>query len=365
MSSIETSLCGVRLSTPFVLASGPLSFSAEALVRATKAGAGAVVTKTIRAARAVNPTPHMVRSSATSLINCELWSDLPPEAWIDEEIPRAKSAGCTLIASIGHTTGEAQAYARRAAGAGADMIELVSYEKEDMVPMVGIAAGSGVPVLAKLSPNWTGLPEVARECIRAGASGITAADSLGPALRVDIRSGRPLLGSRGGCGWLSGAAIKPIALRVVAEIALENEVDIVGVGGVMTAEDAVEMLMAGATAVGVCSAPIMHGLEVFGRLNSAIASLLDTLGYGSPAAASRAALAHLRGETKYGALAFEYAAPACKECRRCVVLCPYRARTLENKVTGVNEALCRNCGLCASVCPTGALRLAGYNHESP
>lgn len=356
---LETTLCGIQLKNPLVLSSGPLSHSGKALVAAYKAGTGAVVTKTIRLEKAVNPMPHMVKAAPGSLLNCELWSDITAEEWIEKEIPYAKEHGVVVIGSIGHTRAEVAELVEPVAKAGAQIIELVSYNEASLVPMVEEAKRRvNVPILAKLSPNWPELARVAGRCLAAGASGITAIDSLGPTLRIDISTGRPMLGGARGFGWLSGTAIKPLALRIVAEIAMEHQVDIVGVGGVGKAEDALEMLMVGATAVGICSAAILSGLQVFDRINKRLAALLSKANLSSPAQASRFSLRYLPEADRLERLEFYYDPWRCTDCMRCVELCPYGARSLADRRMSLGEDLCRYCGYCVSICATGALRYA-------
>jgi len=115
----------------------------------------------------------------------------------------------------------------------------------------------GVPVLIKVNANWCNLLDTLASCLDAGANGVTAIDSIGPALRVDVEMGQPLLGS---FAWLPGEAIRPVALRVEAEICLAYQVPVIGTGGVSRAENVVEMIMAGATVVGVHTAPLLSGL---------------------------------------------------------------------------------------------------------
>ena len=113
-------------------------------------------------------------------------------------------------------------------------------------------AGRDLPILAKLSPNVTDLTTIARAAVGAGATSLTLVNTL-LGLLIDADTRRPVLG--GGGGGLSGPAIKPVALRAVHDVtrALPG-VPVIGTGGVMTGTDAVEMLLAGATAVGVGTA---------------------------------------------------------------------------------------------------------------
>ena len=118
-----------------------------------------------------------------------------------------------------------------------------------------VAVGLGLPVFAKLSPNVTDLTVIARAAIDAGATGLTLVNTV-MGLLVDAETRRPVLG--GGGGGLSGPAIKPVALRAVHDVASALPgVPVIGTGGVQSGVDAVEMLLAGATAVGVGTASFL------------------------------------------------------------------------------------------------------------
>jgi dihydroorotate dehydrogenase (fumarate) len=212
-----------------------------------------------------------------------------------------------------------------------------------------------IPVLVKVSANWSNLHDVVAACLQAGADGITAIDSVGPALGIDVEQGRPSLGS---FAWLSGEGIRPIALRAVAEICLRHEVPVVGTGGVARAEDVVEMAMAGATAVGVHTAPLLEGLPWFDKTLVRLRGWLEKRNYGSLSDVRGIALPHLQVGPSTAPLDFVFDADACTQCQRCVTVCAYRARHLTPAGDmRLDRALCRSCGLCASVCPTGALTI--------
>jgi dihydroorotate dehydrogenase subfamily 1 len=356
LGGLSTRLFGIELQSPFIVGSGPLSFDGSAIVRAHRAGAGAVTTKTIRDESAKNAFPHLAVAGRDSLINAEKWSDLSGDIWVGREIPMAKDAGAVVIASIGHTAIEVERWVGRVDEAGADIIELVSYDAADLVPMVMTAKRlCHKPVLAKISPNWADPAACAEAACAAGADGITAMDSVGPVLRIDIRSARPLMGGENGSGWLSGAAIKPIALRYVAEIAARCHRPIVGTGGVIGAEDAVEMLMAGATAVGICTALILRGIGYIEDLCGSLAALMGELGYGSIASMSGISLPYLGQAENRRGLCFKFDETLCTVCGLCSRVCAYEARKLAGREMRLDEERCRRCGLCASVCPTGAL----------
>lgn len=354
--SIETEIFGIKLQSPFILGSGPLSYGAKGLIRAHRAGAGAVVTKTIRDNPAVNPFPHMAVAGKGSMINAEEWSDIPGSQWVEKEIPEAKKAGVIVIASVGHTPVEVENWVGKVSDAGADIIELVSYERDTILPMLKRAkALTDKPVLIKISPNWVDSVGIALEALEAGANGITAIDSIGPVLRIDIKTGKPLVGGGRGFGWLTGSAIKPIALRYVAEITSATDKPVIGLGGVIKAEDAIEMLMAGAQAVGICTAPIVKGVEYISKLNKNLEKLITKLGYKNPGEISGLSHKYLNPAANNKKFDFIYNPDTCTECMACVKACSYEARALENKVMSLNTDLCRYCGLCFSVCPNGSL----------
>jgi len=354
--SIETYLFGIKLQSPFILGSGPLSYGAKGLIRAHKAGAGAVVTKTIRDNPAVNPFPHMAVAGKDSMINAEEWSDISGSQWVETEIPEAKKAGVIVIGSIGHTPVEVANWTKRVDDAGADIIELVSYERDTILPMLAKAkALTDKPVLVKISPNWVDSVGIALEALKAGADGITAIDSIGPVLRIDIKTGKPLVGGGRGFGWLTGSAIKPIALRYVAEISSSTDKPVIGLGGVTKAEDAVEMLMAGAQAVGICTAPIVKGVEYIDKLNIKLKKLITKLGYENSSELTGLSHKYLNLDANNKKFDFIYNSETCTECMACVKACSYEARALENKLMSLDTDLCRYCGLCFSVCLNGSL----------
>ncbi len=357
MKNMKVDFLGLKLENPFILGSGPLSYSAKGIIRAVHEGFGAVVTKTIRDIPATNPLPHMALAERNTMINAEEWSDLPGGRWVDVEIPKAKKAGAVVIASIGHTLTEVVNWLPGCDTAGADAFELVSYTEDTIRMMIKKAKElTAKPVLVKISPNWNDPVNTALDTIKLGADGITVMDSIGPVLRIDIKTGKPLVSGAGGSGWLTGSAIKPVALHYVAEISSKTEKPVMGLGGVITAEDAVEMLMAGAKVVGLCTAPIIRGIESIGRLKNRFLELTGELGFSSIDLLSGYSGKFLHGESNMKKFDFIFNADTCTECMACVRACAYEARSMSNKIMTLDTDICRYCGLCFSVCPNGSLR---------
>jgi dihydroorotate dehydrogenase (NAD+) catalytic subunit len=120
------------------------------------------------------------------------------------------------------------------------------------------------PLFIKVSPNVPAIAEVARAAENAGADAITAVNSMGPGMLINIEARRPMLGFK--MGGVTGTALRPVAVRCVYDIYQAVKIPIIGTGGISTGRDAIEMMMAGATAVGVGSAVYAGGPEVFGRI---------------------------------------------------------------------------------------------------
>jgi dihydroorotate dehydrogenase (NAD+) catalytic subunit len=139
-----------------------------------------------------------------------------------------------------------------------------------------------------LAPNVPDIARIACAVVAAGADAITAVNTM-PGMVIDAASGRPVLSNK--VGGVSGPALKPIALRAVFEIAQAVDVPIIGAGGVSTGQDAAEMLMAGATVVGVGSAVWYRGVDAFGQINAELAAFMAQHGYPSVASLRRISLA--------------------------------------------------------------------------
>ena len=135
-------------------------------------------------------------------------------------------------------------------------------------------AVSKVPLYVKLSPNVTDISEIAEAAEAGGAAGITMINAI-LGMRIDIKTGQPILANR--TGGLSGHAVKTVAIRMVAEVRKHVSLPIIGVGGVYTAEDAVELLMAGANAIEVGAANYDDPLAC-PKIISALPVVLDNLG---------------------------------------------------------------------------------------
>lgn len=301
MATLKVDLCGVELPNPLILASGILGTEAALLARVARAGAGAVTAKSCSLRpRKGHPNPTVL-AWEHGLINAVGLAN-PGVEMEAEELARTKRLlkplGSALIASVfADTVDNFAQVAARLAEAGPDLIEVniscPNVHDEFGTPFAADAPAAAevtaavkesvagrMPVLVKLSPNVADIAAIARAVESAGADGITAINTL-TGMVIDIHAQQPVLANR--TGGLSGPAIRPLAVRCVYEIYRTVKIPIVGTGGVSTGRDAVEMIMAGATAVGVGSAVYEGGPEALGRIRDEIESLMAELGFDSAA----------------------------------------------------------------------------------
>jgi dihydroorotate dehydrogenase (NAD+) catalytic subunit len=292
---LGVSLCGVPLSGPLVLASGIWGSAAATLVRAARAGAGAVTSKSCSLEpRVGHPNPTVLPwdhglVNAVGLTN----PGAAEERLVLEEARIAlRPLRTALIASVfGGDASEYAAAVELLAPAQPDLIELnvscpnvhhefgQSFAHDPRATAEVTRAVRGVwsgPLLVKLSPNTPELVAVADAAMTAGADGLTAVNTLGPGMLIDLAARRPVLSNL--VGGVSGPAIHPIALRCVFELWAALEVPIVGTGGVSSGREALAMIMAGATVVGIGSALEQDGDAVFVRVMDEMRSLMDGLG---------------------------------------------------------------------------------------
>lgn len=359
--TLETKLADLELRNPLLPAAGPIVRDGHSLLEIANKGAGGLVSKTISVEPAEVPRPNMAKIG-DSLINAELWSEIPLEQWLEEEFPKAKEADLPLIASIGYTAEDIEKIAPQIAEVGVDGLELSThYLGDDPSPIIeaveAAKAETELPVFVKLSPQVLNIAEFAQAVEEAGADGIVAINTVGPALSIDINTEKPIMGSENGYGWLSGPAIKPIAIRCVADIARAVDIPVVGVGGIKDEQDVAEFLMAGASAVQICTAAITRGTKIFGLIADDLSRFMNSRGYNSIEEMSGAALTHLPDEpVRTSAKQPEVLNSKCTGCGLCVKHCPFDAVKIVGGNARIDPANCTGCGLCVSVCPPEALR---------
>lgn len=290
---LAVDLAGLKLANPTMLASGILGYSAETLNSIAANGAGAVVTKSVGLKpRRGYPNPTVVQVDC-GLINA-MGLPNPGIAEFAKEIREAKAViKVPLVVSVyGYSEDEYAAVAKKAVEAGADAVELnvscphvkdtgseIGQDPRVLDAVVkAVKAATDRQVFVKLSPNVTDIAETARVAAKAGADALTVINTV-KAMAIDAETAMPILSNeRGG---LSGSAMKPIAVRCVYDVYEHVKIPIVGCGGIAGWRDAVEFLLAGASAVQIGTALALEGSEVFRAVTRGIDKYLRRKGFKS------------------------------------------------------------------------------------
>ena len=291
-SRLAIEIAGLKLANPTMLASGILGLSGLTLKRVADAGAGAVVTKSVGLEpREGYPNPTVVQTEC-GLLNA-VGLPNPGIHYFSDEIREAKELGVPIIVSVyGFSSEEFAEAARVAVEAGADAIELnvscphvektgaeIGQSAQLVAEIVKKVKGRvDKPVFTKLTPNVADIAKVAKAAAEAGADAITAINTV-RAMTIDVETARPILANK--IGGLSGTAIKPIAVRCVYEVYREVDVPVIGCGGISTWRDAVEFMLAGASAVQIGTAIAFNGLDVFKSVTKGVDAYLKKRGFRS------------------------------------------------------------------------------------
>jgi dihydroorotate dehydrogenase (NAD+) catalytic subunit len=291
---LQTEFCGLRLASPIVLLSGCVGFGEEytRVAGFSNRDVGAVVLKgTTGEARLGNP-PHRVYETPDGMLNAIGLQNPGVDQVIDRILPGLDFAETRFIANVSGSTIEEYEYVtKRFDDSDIDAIEIniscpnvkeggVAFGNDpDMSARVVAAcrAQTSKPLITKLSPNQTSIQENARLCIEAGTDGFAVINTL-MGMAIDAEARRPVIGNVQ--GGLSGPAIKPIALlkvHQVYQVAKQHDVPIIGQGGITTATDAIEFMIAGAAAVGVGTA-LFYDPLVCRKINDGIADYLGRHG---------------------------------------------------------------------------------------
>ena len=291
---LSVNLCGLRLENPVIPASGTFGFGLELADSLDLNVLGGISLKgTTREARFGNPTPRIAECNA-GMINSVGLQNPGIEALVADKAPALRKIyRGAIIANISGFSVEEYAYNCERADACPDIDILEVNVSCPNVHNGGMAFGtdpasaaavtkavkavSRKPVFLKLSPNVTDIVSIARACEDAGADGITLINTL-LGMRIDIRRRRPVIANK--MGGFSGPAVFPLALRVVYQVAHACSIPVMGCGGVRRAEDVVEMMMAGATAVQVGAENLRNPMAC-PEIVAALPALMDSLGINS------------------------------------------------------------------------------------
>lgn len=290
MTSVDLSVSigSVRLPAPIMLASGTAGYGAELAGYLTLDRVGAVVTKSLAAYEwAGNPAPRL-HPAGVGMVNAVGLQGPGVEHWITHEVPALIATGARVVASIwGRSVEEYRQAADLLAAAPAEVIAvevnlscpnlegrrgIFAHDPALSASVIEATEGCGRPRWAKLSPNTDRIAEVAGAVHDAGAEAVTLINTV-LGMVIDQTTLRPALGAGG--GGLSGPGVHPVAVRAVFDVhRARPELPIVGVGGVSSGWDAVELILAGAAAVQVGTATFANP-RAAGRILSELAAWCD------------------------------------------------------------------------------------------
>ena len=286
---LAVSIGRLRLPNPVLVASGTFGYAREMAGLVDLSTLGGIVPKTITLEPRGGNRPWRTVETAAGMLNSIGLDNDGVDYFVAEHLPYLASLGSPIIVSLaGRTVDEFGRLGEKvAASGGAAALELniscpnVSHgvdfgsdaHKCEQV-VTAVRGAVDLPILAKLTPNVTSVVEIAQAATAGGADGLTLINTV-LGMAVDWRRRRPRLGAATGYGGLSGPAIKPIALRIVHQVAAAVDVPIVGVGGIAAIDDVMEFIVAGASAVQIGTANFYKPTavhEIIAALPSAVAS---------------------------------------------------------------------------------------------
>jgi dihydroorotate dehydrogenase (NAD+) catalytic subunit len=271
MGRLNVNLCGIELDNPIIPASGTFGYGYEFSELYDINILGSFSFKgTTKEPRFGNPTPRIAECSS-GMINAVGLQNPGVEKVISEELPKlSKCFNKKVMANVSGFSVEDYAYTCERLN---DCPEIGWFEVNVSCPNVhggGLSFGTDAsvaakvtsavkkvtnkPVLIKLSPNVTDIVSIAKACEEAGADGISLINTL-LGMRIDLKTKKPVIANK--MGGFSGSAIFPVAVRMVYQVANAVNIPVVGMGGVSTAEDVIEMMLAGATAVEIGAANLI------------------------------------------------------------------------------------------------------------
>ncbi|MEM3061501.1 MAG: 4Fe-4S binding protein [Candidatus Bathyarchaeia archaeon] len=386
---LSVEIAGIKLRSPIILSSGPLGRSGSLIYRiAERTMVGAIATRAIGVKPCITLKGPRYVKIPNALLSTDPWSDISLEGW-KKEIKKAKMAGIPIIANIQpmgtNPAEEVEKLAKTVEEAGASMIECSAYgcsnaamatlpigpvasaeigkiQNPERTKTIGEVAKESVsiPIIAKLVPEVSDLLELVEVAEKAGADVISIRDTIFSGLSFNIYDGKPLLKPLAGTNWLdlSGASIKPIAIAHVFEASRKTSLPIIGIGGISSWQDAVEMLIAGASAVGLHTIALTEGPYIINRIAKGIENYLKEMNYEfveDIKGLGIKKMEELKSSSKSYSLKLDEA--LCDGCGKCEMSCTYDAIKIKNHRPEILYEACTNCALCELVCPNNALKV--------
>lgn len=371
--SINTQVGTLKLQTPLLLASGYITETPEFFLRAQSYGCSGMVTRSLKqhvpAERSRITAPRYAVFDQDNMLNCEWGNEKPWTDWKEHGVRQVKETGCPIIISLSGRDMDSCCYLIRTFDEiGVDAYEIniscshsgtlhgnlnvdVLHIEQLMKKVRGVTT---TPIWIKLSYSNMLIP-MAQRAEELGADAIVCTNSIGPGMLIDTKTAKPKLEIKGGGGGVTGKAIFPIALWCVHQLSEKLKIPVVGCGGIFTANDVIQMLMAGASAVQLYTAPALKGPTVFMRVTAGLQRFL----IGNPKYVS---VDELVGLTLNKTRKHQFSSPRpivieekCTGCGICVRACAFDSLSMVRRVDENPLAViadnCISCNACVGVCP--------------
>ncbi len=293
---IKSQFLNLNMDSPTVLASGILGLTASSMKRVVHFGCGAVTTKSFNKDwRTGHKNPSIIPYEQ-GMLNAVGLSNPGIDEMAKEIRLYKEQCQAPVFASIfGRTLDEFGEVTQRTVEAQPDLIEVNvscpnvhsefgqpfgdSCQDTAKITQIVKKHAGNIPVAMKLGPHGPGIGVLARVCEENGADAITAINTVGPGMLIDINVRKPILANK--TGGVSGPAILPVAVKSVYEVYRNVKIPIIGTGGITKTADAIQMILAGAALLGVGTAVYYEGIDVFNQLNKGIETYLEEHGFGS------------------------------------------------------------------------------------
>ena len=391
MSTLETSVLGIKFENPFLLASAPPTASIESIDKAFEMGWGGAVLKTITPddLEMIEASPRYAtikeNGKVICLQNIELLSHETIQYWVDGiKYLKEKHPTKVIIASIMAPVErkEWQNLVQVLNDTPIDAYEL-NFSCPHGMPErnIGMAIGTSAemstlitawvkavatkPVFVKLSPNVTNINWIASAVERAGADGFAAINTVQGFMGIDLDTLDPILNIDGHStyGGLSGEAVKPIGFRCVAQLRQNSDLPILGMGGISSWEDAAQYIALGSDAVQVCTEVMINGYGIINGLKSGLLNYLESKGFNSILDLKNIAIPKITSHEKLNKKSHLYPSidkDKCVKCGKCAKICSeseYHALSLDKECVNLNKESCAGCSLCSHICPKDAIKM--------
>ncbi len=398
---LSCDLCGVRLENPFLLSSSVVASNYEMCARAFEMGWAGVCFKTVCLMDIHEASPRFSAVKSASgewygFKNIEQLSDHSLEENLEcfRELKKNYPSKVIIASIMGRNEEEWEYLAKKVTEAGADVIECnfscPNMESKGTGSDVGqvpelvkkytraARRGTSAPILAKMTPNITDIRVPAEAAAEGGADGISAINTIKSitGVNIDTQVGMPSVHGKSMIGGYSGAAVKPIALRFIAELAADEALagkHISGMGGVRTWRDAVEMFLMGAGSIQITTAVMEFGYRIIDDLLSGLRIYMAQRNYARVGELTGAGLDSIVENDcmERDTVVFPvFDREKCVGCGRCYLSCRdggHQALTWDGEKHRpfLDGRRCVGCGLCRLVCPKGAVRAAKRISRKP